>query len=39
MMESLSPLERAVLVLRRGFNWPYEEFAEMGVGTGVRPGG
>ena len=29
MMESLSPLERAVFVLRRGFNWPYEEIAEI----------
>lgn len=29
MMESLSPLERAVFVLRRGFAWPYEEIAEM----------
>lgn len=29
MMESLSPLERAVFVLRRGFNWPYDEIAEV----------
>ena len=29
MMESLSPLERAVFVLRRGFNWPYGEIAEI----------
>jgi RNA polymerase sigma-70 factor, ECF subfamily len=29
MMESLSPLERAVFVLRRGFGWPYEEIAEI----------
>ena len=29
MMESLSPLERAVFVLRRGFNWPYDEIAEI----------
>jgi RNA polymerase sigma-70 factor (ECF subfamily) len=29
MMESLSPLERAVFVLRRGFSWPYEEIAEI----------
>ena len=29
LMESLSPLERAVFVLRRGFNWPYDEIAEI----------
>lgn len=29
MMESLSPLERAVFVLRRGFGWPYPEIAEI----------
>jgi RNA polymerase sigma-70 factor (ECF subfamily) len=29
MMESLSPLERAVFVLRRGFGWPYDEIAEI----------
>ncbi len=29
MMESLSPLERAVFVLRRGFSWPYDEIAEI----------
>ena len=29
MLETLSPLERAVFVLRRGFVWTYEEIAEM----------
>lgn len=29
MMESLSPLERAVFVLRRAFDWPYDEIAEV----------
>lgn len=29
MMESLSPLERAVFVLRRGFNWSYAEIADI----------
>lgn len=29
LMESLSPLERAVFVLRRGFDWPYSEIAEI----------
>jgi RNA polymerase sigma-70 factor (ECF subfamily) len=29
MMESLSPLERAVFVLRHAFDWPYDEVAEI----------
>ncbi len=29
MMESLSPLERAVFVLRHGFGWSHEEVAEL----------